>query len=40
MDDAVVWAVPGKTKDVKAKTGDAAEEYEKYLVENKVPLHV
>ena len=40
IDDGVIWAVPGKTKGVVAKTGDAADNYLPYLIKNKVPISV
>ena len=40
IDDGITWAVPGKTKGVVARTGDAADDYLPYLIKNKVPISV
>jgi len=39
-DDAVVLAKPGMTDHVKSPTGDEANSYFPYLLENKVPIFV
>ncbi len=39
-DDAVVLAKPGMTDNIKTPTGDQANDYFPYLVENKVPIFV
>ncbi len=39
-DDAVVLAKPGMTDHIKTPTGDQANDYFSYLVENKVPIFV
>ncbi len=40
IDDAVIWAIPGKAKGIKALTGDSADDYLDYLVKNSVPISV
>jgi predicted peroxiredoxin len=39
-DDAVSISKPGMLDHVKAPTGDGAQDYFSYLVENKVPIYV
>lgn len=39
-DDAVFLAKPGMTDQIKAPTGDEANDYFPYLFENKVPIYV
>ena len=39
-DDAVVLAKPGMTDHIKAPTGDEANNYFPYLIENKIPIYV
>ncbi|WP_457552488.1 DsrE family protein [Desulfobacula sp.] len=39
-DDAVLLAKPGMTDHIKAPTGDEANAYFPYLLENKVPIYV
>jgi predicted peroxiredoxin len=39
-DDAVFLAKPGMTDQIKAPTGDEANDYFAFLVENKVPIYV
>lgn len=39
-DDAVVLAKPGMTDHIKSPTGDEANNYFPFLVENKVPIYV
>lgn len=39
-DDAVLLAKPGISDHIKAPTGDEANDYFSYLLENKVPIYV
>lgn len=39
-DDAVLLGKPGILENVKAPTGDGAQDYFSYLVENKVPIYI
>ena len=39
-DDAVFLAKPGMTDQIKAPTGDEANDYFPFLLENKVPIYV
>jgi predicted peroxiredoxin len=39
-DDAVLLSKPGMLDHVKAPTGDGAQDYFPFLIENKVPIYV